>query len=1009
MLKTAVIGKTANGTTQVSRLMVMSGDRIVLVDATTGQPPKKVTTKMVNKDLHIFAEGATEPSVILNDYASFEQTVQISGVDASGAYVNYGAAASGSMELGAAGAPVAAASAPVMSTSAWWGVGILAVAGGVAAAAAGGGGGDSGTTTPPPVVIDPTAPTATITMSDVVLNAGETATVTIVFSEAVTGFSNADIAAANGTLSTFATTDSITWTAIFTPTTAITDTTNVITLTAGSYTSTVTSTAGAGATSANYEVDTTVSAPDPLTVTIVDDQSSVANIAGTTVEYTFTFSEPVVSFSAAGITVTHGTAGTLQQQSTTVYKMLVTPDTGFTGDMTVVVAAGAAATSTGNSNLASITSYQIVDMLAPTVVSVTLADPVLTIGETSAVTITFSEAVTGFDNADVSLAGAQGTLSTLTSSDNIVWTGLFTPTALTSDASNVIRILNTYTDTAGNAGALGVSTNFTIDTRVAPIAAPTFALTTDTAGVSTTDNITYTNGITVTLGTGITSWEYSLDGGTNWTIGSGTTFNLIENNSYAPGDIQVRQYNTTDNKSTIATNTEITIVDTVGPVLTITDNEPSITSNMDGSNADGSTDADGGDILYTFAFDEAVKDFTVTDITVSAGATKGTFTKVSDTLYTLAVKPVADFTGDITVGVLTSEYSDIAGNAGNAGSDTSSVQAVDMKAPLADALITANTANQTITLTFDTPVDAVNIPGASNFTVSTGYQANAVATVGVLGNVVTLHMTDDFSEIGGVEVLYADLTTDLANAIQDLAGNDATSFNRSIADTLAPSLIDITLSDTAISSGETPTVTFTFSETVLGFDLADIVADNATLGTLVSNEDGTVWTSTLTPTINISDLTNTVHFSGSAAYTDQAANSGPTTETSVNYLVDTLAPVITTPATDVVGHTTTGTITLHFNEVLDTVNFAPNSMFYVTDGTLTPAADDGAALLQYAITAVAISGQDVTLTVDPSIMDTPSATWVLTYVDAPGNDTLALQDIYGSDVSSFTYSINTVI
>lgn len=1008
MLKTAVIGKTVKGATQLTNIMVLGGDRIVLVDATTGKPPKKVTTKMVNKDLHIFAEGASEPSVILNDYATFSKSVQISGMDSSGAYVNYAAAEAGSMELGATPVVVEAASAPIMSTSAWWGVGILAVAGGVAAAAGGGGGGDS-STTPPPVVVDPTAPTATITMSDVVLNTGETAMVTIVFSEAVTGFSNADVTAPNGTLSTFTSSDSITWTAIFTPTTPITDTTNVITLTAGSYTSTATSTAGAGATSANYEVDTTVSAPDPLTVTISDDQSNVANIAGTTVEYTFTFSEPVVSFSAAGITVTHGTAGTLQQQTTTVYKMLVTPDAGYTGDVIVNVAAGSATTSTSNSNLAAITSYQPVDMLAPTVVSVTLADSTLTIGETSAVTITFSEAVTGFDNADVSLAGAKGTLSTLTSSDNIVWTGLFTPTALTSDASNIIQILNTYADTAGNTGALGASTNFTIDTRVAPIAAPTFALTTDTAGVSDTDNITYTNGITVTLGSGITNWEYSLDGGSAWTTGIGTTFDLVENTSYAAGQIQVRQTDTNGNVSTIAANTQTTIVDTVGPVLTITDDESMATANMDGSNTDGSTDANGSDILYTFAFDEAVKDFTVADITVSSGATKGTFTKVSDTLYTLVVEPVAGFTGDITVGVLTSEYSDIAGNIGNAGSDTSSVQAVDMEAPLADALITADTGDQTITLTFDTPVDAVNMPGVGNFTVSTGYQSNAVAAVEVLGNVVTLHMTDAFSDIGGIGLLYADLTTDLIPAIQDLAGNDATSFSRSIADTLAPSLIGITLSDTEISSGETPTVTFTFSETVLGFDLTDIVADNATLGTLVSNEDGTVWTSILTPTINISDPSNTVHFSGGAAYTDQAANSGPTTATSVNYLVDTLAPVITTPASNVVGHTGTGTITLHFNEVLDAVNFAENDMFYVTDGTPTPDPDDGAALLQYTINAVSISGQDVTLTVDPSITDTPSATWILTYTDAPGNDTFALQDIYGSDVSSFTYSITTVL
>ena len=48
---------------------------------------------------------------------------------------------------------------------------------------------------------------------------------------------------------------------------------------------------------------------------------------------------------------------------------------------------------------------------------IVVADAALTAGETSEVTITFSEAVTGFDNADLTVAN--GTLSALSTADGV--------------------------------------------------------------------------------------------------------------------------------------------------------------------------------------------------------------------------------------------------------------------------------------------------------------------------------------------------------------------------------------------------------------------------------------------------------------------------------------------------------------------------------------------------------------------------------------------------------------
>src|SRR5207244_3311664 len=67
------------------------------------------------------------------------------------------------------------------------------------------------------VAIDTKNPTATVNIVDTLLNDGDpSSVVTITFSEAVTGFSNADVTATNGTLTAFTSSDGITWTATYT-------------------------------------------------------------------------------------------------------------------------------------------------------------------------------------------------------------------------------------------------------------------------------------------------------------------------------------------------------------------------------------------------------------------------------------------------------------------------------------------------------------------------------------------------------------------------------------------------------------------------------------------------------------------------------------------------------------------------------------------------------------------------------------------------------------------------
>ncbi|MCW8201104.1 hypothetical protein D8B23_22630, partial [Verminephrobacter aporrectodeae subsp. tuberculatae] len=89
----------------------------------------------------------------------------------------------------------------------------------------------------------------------------------------------------------------------------------------------------------------------------------------------------------------------------------------------------------------------------------------LTVGETTTVTLAFSEPVTGFTIDDIVLTDANGTLGTLTPNANrTVWTATFTPTANVSDTSNTISInLTGLTDDAGNAGvSTATSANYTV-------------------------------------------------------------------------------------------------------------------------------------------------------------------------------------------------------------------------------------------------------------------------------------------------------------------------------------------------------------------------------------------------------------------------------------------------------------------------------------------------------------------------------------------------------------------
>jgi photosystem II stability/assembly factor-like uncharacterized protein len=359
--------------------------------------------------------------------------------------------------------------------------------------------------------VETKAPTATFSISDTTLRLTDNATVDLVFSEAIVGFSStADIkipdldqgpgqGRASGTLSTMTSSDNITWTGTFMPTFPNTeDWDNTLTLDNASYADTVGNT-GSAETSEKYMVDdrdpSTHGAPT-ITLDVYNSGNDALLLWGQYATLTVNFQEPVTanfesdnatgtldSFSSAvsagdinldNATGTLATMIPIDNDNKTTWTGTFTPTTDREVDNNTITLAASWTDQVGNPGTSVTTSNFEVETLRPTVSSFTLSDTALKAGDNATVSLVFSEAVASFSSAaDITAAGTagasdNGSLATMTSSDNITWAGTFTPPANTEEDNNYLSFDNTsYTDLAGNAGPSETTANYVVDT-IAP-------------------------------------------------------------------------------------------------------------------------------------------------------------------------------------------------------------------------------------------------------------------------------------------------------------------------------------------------------------------------------------------------------------------------------------------------------------------------------------------------------------------------------------------------------------
>ncbi|MDH6086791.1 Ig-like domain-containing protein [Umezakia ovalisporum] len=288
-----------------------------------------------------------------------------------------------------------------------------------------------------------------------------------------------------------------------------------------------------------------------------------------------------------------------------------------------------------------------------------------------------------------------------------------TPAGVASAANDFERTPNSFTlgITATDAGEVtSPPTNVTItvtnnptDTIVATPTIDTIAGN-DIVNFSEADagfNITGTGipGATVAL---VFDSGHVLAGGNTVTVGGNGTWSVNVNIDDVDAFDQGTEVITATQRLNGIDSQPVTkqfTVDTLEPTVSITSNAPDIAT---------------GSVTYTVTFSEGVTGFTDGDITVTNG-TKGTFTQVSPTAYTLVVTPNANFEGELTVAVAEGAAQDAAGNPSLAVQPV--VQRVDTLMPAAPTIDPIATDNR------------VNIAEASGFAITGTGEVGAQVTV----------------------------------------------------------------------------------------------------------------------------------------------------------------------------------------------------------------------------------------------------------------------------------------
>ncbi|VUD46851.1 hypothetical protein TDB9533_00907 [Thalassocella blandensis] len=275
-----------------------------------------------------------------------------------------------------------------------------------------------------------------------------TYTVTFEFSEDVSGFALGDISVANGAASNFNAIDDNTYTALITPASE------------GNVTIDVAQAVAVDAANNNNTAATQVVTVFDTTQPTVAIQN-VPEATNSSFTATFEFSENVSDFVLADIDLSNATASDFVAVDGNTYTATITPNS--EGTVTIDVAAAVATDAASNSNIAAAQASTLYDTTQP---SVAIQNVPADTNSAFTATFAFSEDVSGFDAADISVANAS--VSNFTSVDASNYTATISPVsegAVTIDIASAVA-----SDAAGNGNtaATQASTIYDVTTSDVP-------------------------------------------------------------------------------------------------------------------------------------------------------------------------------------------------------------------------------------------------------------------------------------------------------------------------------------------------------------------------------------------------------------------------------------------------------------------------------------------------------------------------------------------------------------
>ena len=288
-------------------------------------------------------------------------------------------------------------------------------------------------------------------------------------------------------------------------------------------------------------------------------------------------------------------------------------------------------------------------------------------------------------------------------------------------------------------------------------------------------------------------------------------------------------------------------------------------------------------------------------------------------------------------------------------------------------LSTATVNGRSLTLRYDSSLDSTSTPAAAAFTVTVASLERTVSSVTVSGSAVTLTLSSAVRSGHTVTVSY---TVPNANPIQDAVGNDAAALtNHVVTNNTASVLSTATVNgrsltlryDSSLDSTSTPAAA-AFTVTVAGAErtVSRLSVSGTSVNLLLSSAVTSGQTVTVSYTVPNTNPIQDLAGNDAAALTNQA-------------VTNSTAPVLSTATVN------GATLVLTYDGALDTSSVPAAGAFTVMVA--------GSART---VSAVAISGSAVTLTLSPAVTHGQAVT--VSYAvpatnpiqDAGGNDAAAL-------------------